>query len=83
LKDRKNNYLHVNIIFFSIGAREQKLCPSKFKTKDKGQQKIQDLNLLFLKFFSRDYISVYKEIFDLLHLDFLLKNYKQSCFSGN
>jgi len=29
----------VGINIFSIGAREQKLCPNKFKTREKRQQK--------------------------------------------
>jgi len=29
----------MGIQFFSIGAQEQKLCPNKLKTKERGQQK--------------------------------------------
>jgi len=37
LEDRKMDYLHGNHIYFSIGAWEQKLCPNKFKTRDRGK----------------------------------------------
>jgi len=43
-EDRKIDYLLREYIYFSIGADEQKLCSSKLKTKEMGQQ-----------FFSIDY----------------------------
>jgi len=38
-EDRKIDQLHGDIILFSIGAQEQKLCSNKFKTWERGQQK--------------------------------------------
>jgi len=38
-EDGKTDSLHGNINSFSIGAQEQKLCPNKFKTRERGQQK--------------------------------------------
>jgi len=36
-EDGKNNSLHGNMIFFSIGDWEQKSCPNELKTRDRGQ----------------------------------------------
>jgi len=39
LEDRKTDYIHGIIIYFSIGTQEQKLCPNKLKIGDRGLQK--------------------------------------------
>jgi len=36
-EDRKIDKLRGNIIFFPIGALEQKFCPNKLKTREIGQ----------------------------------------------
>jgi len=46
-EDRKIDYLHGNIIIFSIGAQEQKLCPNKLKIGREGNKKM----ISFLNFF--------------------------------
>ena len=56
IEDRKTDELRGNIIFISIGAREQKLWPNKLKTGDggqSGQQKkfFKSLNFFFSIFF--------------------------------
>jgi len=40
-EERKIDKLSGNIIYFSIGAQEQKLCPNKLKTGERGQQKFE------------------------------------------
>jgi len=53
LKIEKIDYLHGNIIIFSIGAWKQKLCPNKFKIGEKGQgKKFENLKNKFLISFS-------------------------------
>jgi len=60
------------LLFFSFGAREQKLCPNKVKIGERGQHKKICKNLnFFLNFFPIDYIFVYLEGFDSFHLDLL------------
>jgi len=51
-ENRKTDKFCGNIIIFSIGAQEQKLCPNKLKTRERGQQKQFYKNLDFFFEFS-------------------------------
>jgi len=73
LEDRKNVELRENIIFCSIKSWEQKLCPNKLNTGERGQQKILAKIRIFFSvfFFHIHYISFYLESFDSFHLDLI------------
>jgi len=45
-EDRKNDYLHGNIILriFSIGTHKQKLCPKQCKIGEKGGERVENKN---------------------------------------
>jgi len=49
----KNKSASWKYYFFSIGAQEQKLCPNKLKTRERGQQKKNwNFEVFFLEVFS-------------------------------
>jgi len=80
-EDIKLDYLLGYIVVFSIGTKEQKLCPNKLKARVWVAK--QNFEILNFEFFSHILYFFYMESFHSFHLNKWCESYGHSCFSSD